>query len=38
MYKTIYFIANWKMHGNYNSIKEIEKVVSYLKKKNYSWI
>lgn len=33
MYKTIYFIANWKMHGNYNSVKEIEKVLSFLKKK-----
>jgi len=33
MSKTIYFIANWKMHGNYNSIKEIQKVLNFLKKK-----
>ena len=33
MNKTIYFVANWKMNGNYNSIKEMEKVVSFLKKK-----
>ena len=33
MNKTIYFIANWKMNGNYNSIKDIERVVSFLKKK-----
>jgi triosephosphate isomerase len=33
MNKTIYFIANWKMNGNYNSIKEIEKVAVLLKKK-----
>ena len=34
MNKTIYFIANWKMNGNYNSIKEIEKVAVFLKKKS----
>ena len=32
MNKTIYFIANWKMNGNHNSIKEIELVFSFLKK------
>jgi triosephosphate isomerase len=33
MNKTIYFIANWKMNGNCNSIKEIERVISFYKKK-----
>lgn len=32
MNKTIYFIANWKMNGNHNSIKEIELVFRFLKK------
>ena len=32
MKKTIYFIANWKMNGNHNSIKEIELVFRFLKK------
>jgi triosephosphate isomerase len=32
MNKTIYFIANWKMNGNHNSIKEIERVFNYFKK------
>ena len=32
MNKTIYFIANWKMNGNHNSIKEIEIVFRFLKK------
>ena len=34
MSKTIYFIANWKMNGNCNSIKEIEKVLNFLKKRS----
>ena len=34
MNKSIYFIANWKMNGNHNSIKEIEKVFNFLKKKS----
>ena len=32
MNKTIYFIANWKMNGNHNSINEIEKVLIFFKK------
>lgn len=32
MAKTIYFIGNWKMNGNYDSIKEIETVNNFLKK------
>ena len=36
MAKTIYFIGNWKMNGNYDSIKEIEKVNNFLKKKSIS--
>ena len=32
MNKTIYFIANWKMNGNHNSIKEIERVFNFFKK------
>ena len=36
MAKTIYFIGNWKMNGNYDSIKEIEKVDNFLKKKSIS--
>ena len=32
MNKTIYFIANWKMNGNHNSIKEIERVFIFFKK------
>ena len=32
MNKTIYFIANWKLNGNHNSIKEIELVFRFLKK------
>ena len=32
MNKTIYFVANWKMNGNQNSIREIEKVFNFLKK------
>ena len=32
MSKTIYFIANWKMNGNHNSIKQIERVLNFLKK------
>ena len=32
MNKTIYFIPNWKMNGNHNSIKEIELVFRFLKK------
>lgn len=34
MAKTIYFIGNWKMNGNYDSIKEIERVNNFLKKKS----
>ena len=33
MNKTIYFIANWKMNGNHNSINEIERVLNFFKKK-----
>jgi triosephosphate isomerase len=33
MAKIIYFIGNWKMNGNYDSIKEIEKVNNFLKKR-----
>ncbi|NCU69216.1 MAG: triose-phosphate isomerase [Proteobacteria bacterium] len=36
MAKTIYFIGNWKMNGNYDSIKEIERVNNFLKKKSIS--
>lgn len=36
MAKTIYFIGNWKMNGNYDSIKEIETVNNFLKKKSIS--
>jgi triosephosphate isomerase len=36
MAKTIYFIGNWKMNGNYDSIKEIERVNFFLKKKSIS--
>ena len=36
MAKTIYFIGNWKMNGNYGSIKEIERVNNFLKKKSIS--
>ena len=36
MAKTIYFIGNWKMNGNYDSIKEIETVNNFLKKKTIS--
>jgi triosephosphate isomerase len=36
MPKTIYFIGNWKMNGNYDSIKEIERVNNFLKKKSIS--
>ena len=36
MAKTIYFIGNWKMNGNYDSIKEIERVNNFLKKKSFS--
>lgn len=32
MNKTIYFVANWKMNGNLNSINEIEKVFNFFKK------
>ena len=32
MNKSIYFIANWKMNGNHNSIKEIERVFNFFKK------
>ena len=32
MNKTIYFIANWKMNGNLNSINEIERVSNFFKK------
>ena len=32
MNKTIYFIANWKMNGNHNSINEIERVLNFFKK------
>ena len=32
MNKTIYFIANWKMNGNHNSIIEIERVLNFFKK------
>jgi triosephosphate isomerase len=36
MSKTIYFIGNWKMNGNFNSIKEIERVNNFLRKKSIS--
>ena len=36
MAKTIYFIGNWKMNGNYDSIKEIETVNNFLKKNSIS--
>ncbi|NDA39465.1 MAG: triose-phosphate isomerase [Actinobacteria bacterium] len=36
MAKTIYFIGNWKMNGNYDSIKEIERVNNFLKKRSIS--
>ena len=32
MNKTIYFIANWKMNGNHNSINEIERVSNFFRK------
>ena len=32
MHKTIYFIANWKMNGNHNSIREIERVFNFFRK------
>ncbi len=32
MSKTIYFIANWKMNGNFHSIIEIESVHNFLRK------
>lgn len=36
MSKTIYFIANWKMNGNFHSITEIENVNNFLKKNVFS--
>lgn len=36
MSKTIYFIANWKMNGNFHSITEIENVNNFLRKNVFS--
>ena len=36
MSKTIYFIANWKMNGNFHSISEIENVNNFLRKNVFS--
>ena len=37
--KYMYFIANWKMFGDLNSLKSIDKIISFFrgfKKKNIS--